>query len=104
MWRPILKRCDDFLDLPLAESLEVRAERAKAMLEVDASLTAHVKALKERGADGPHVKTWVVGQLNPIRGGRGKADWDETLAQLRANAEAFDPAAVDLRRLGVGAG
>jgi ParB family chromosome partitioning protein len=102
VWRPILKRCDDFLEQPLLEALDVRAERAKAMLEVDALLTAHVKALKARGADGPHVKTWVVGQLNPIRGSRGKADWDDTLTKLRSKAEAFDPETVDLRRLGVG--
>ncbi len=99
-YHPILKRCDGFLDAPLSEALEVREARAAALLEVDALVDEHVAALKERGFHSSYLKNFVVARINPLRGGRGEADFDETLAKMKAKAEAFDPSAVDAAAIG----
>ena len=100
-YQPILKRCDDFLDLPLSEALEVRAARAERVLAVDALVAQHIDALKARGIQSSYLRNFVVAQINPIpKGSRGKLDFDETLASFKDNAEAFDPAAVDPSAVG----
>jgi len=94
VYESLLKRCDEFLEQPFAAALEVRAARAAALFEVDALVVAAVAALKERGFSSSYLKAFVVGKVNPLKGSRGSADFDTTLAKLKAKAEAFDPASV----------
>ena len=63
-------------------------------------VSAHVNALKARGAESAYLRQYVLGQINPLRGSRGKAEFDPTLDRLHAGAQAFDPAAVNLAALG----
>lgn len=99
-YRPILKRADDFLDADLGEALETRALRAKVLVEIDEIVSAHIKVLKDRGAQSQYIRNVVVAAVNPLRGGKGKADFDETFETMRAKVDAFDPEAFDLRKLG----
>ncbi|MGE0708412.1 MAG: ParB N-terminal domain-containing protein [Planctomycetota bacterium] len=105
VYQSILKRCDAFLGQPLREALGVRAERAQRVLAVDELVTGLVNALKERGIVSSYLRNFVVARINPIaKGSRGAQDFDETIAALRENAEAFDPASVDPSALGGGGG
>ncbi|MEZ6186911.1 MAG: ParB/RepB/Spo0J family partition protein [Planctomycetota bacterium] len=94
VYESLLKRCDDFLDQPLSEALEVREARAQAVFRVDALVVAAVEALKARGFQSSYLKPFVMGKLNPLKGSRGKVEFDATFATLEAKAAAFDPASV----------
>ncbi len=89
-YHALLKRIDAFLGKPLAKALEVRAERAAALLELDAEVVIAMKALKDKGFDSPYLRPFVVARINPIRFQRGaKAEFDETIAKMLASAKKF---------------
>ena len=70
-YHPLLKRIDAFLARPLSKALEVRKERADAVLELDAAVVAAMAALKERGFESPYLRPFVVARINPIRFHKG---------------------------------
>jgi ParB family chromosome partitioning protein len=89
-YHALLKRIDAFLGKPLAKALETRAERAKALLELDAAVVAAMAALKERGFESPYLRPFVVARINPIRFQRSaKPDFDETIEKMLASAKKF---------------
>ena len=89
-YHPLLKRIDTFLGKPLADALEVRKERADALLELDAAVVAAMAALKERGFESPYLRPFVVARINPIRFQKGaKPEFDETIAKMLASAKKF---------------
>ena len=51
-YHPVLRRVEAFLDSPLPEALQTRAERAEKLLALDDLVVAAVAALKERGFTG----------------------------------------------------
>ena len=94
-YQPLLKRCDDFLEESLGETLAVRQQRAHALFAVDDVVVEKVDALKKRGFTSSYLKTFVVARVNPLRGAKGQADFDETMAKMIEKAQAFDPDSVD---------
>ncbi|HEU4342317.1 MAG TPA: ParB N-terminal domain-containing protein [Candidatus Binatia bacterium] len=66
-YHPILRRSDAFLKKPLRSALEVRQQRAKALMALDEIVVEKVDALKARGLTSPYLKTFVVARINPIR-------------------------------------
>ena len=89
-YHPLLKRVDTFLAKPLAKALEVRAERAGRLLELEEAVAAAMQALKDKGFESPYLRTFVVARINPLRFQRGaKADYDETLEKMLASAKKF---------------
>jgi ParB family chromosome partitioning protein len=89
-YHPILKRIDAFLGKPLARALEVRADRAASLLELDEAVVAAMKGLKDRGFESPYLRAFVVARINPIRFQRGaKAEFDETIQKMTASARKF---------------
>ena len=89
-YHPILKRVDGFLGKPLAYSLELRADRAASLLELDEAVAAAMKGLKDRGFESPYLRAFVVARINPIRFQRGaKAEFDETIQKMTASARKF---------------
>ncbi len=99
-YHALLKRIDTFLGKPLAKALEVREERAKALLELDEAVVAAMAALKERGFESPYLRPFVVARINPIRFQRGaKADFDETIARMLASARKFKAEGVKAEQL-----
>ena len=90
-YHPVLKRVESFLSSKLPRALEVREQRAEAVLAVDDAVAEAVARLKERGFESPYLKNFVVARINPLRSQRGKRGaFDETLATMRAAAERFD--------------
>jgi ParB family chromosome partitioning protein len=94
-YMPFVKRCETFLDEPIAETLPLRIERAARLLEVDKVVNRLVKELKDAGHDSAYLKAFVVARINPLRSTRKKKsdappDFDETIDKVLAKAEKFD--------------
>src|SRR5688572_3091449 len=66
-YHPILRRSDQFIKKPLEAALEVRRERAKALMDLDRTVVEKVEALKAKGLTSPYLKSFVVARINPIR-------------------------------------
>jgi ParB family transcriptional regulator, chromosome partitioning protein len=92
---PILKRVDKFLTGSFAKTLPIREERAALVKAADAALTAVVAALKKKGLNHPYVKNYVLARTTPLsRQRKTVPSFDQALAKLIANVEAFDIGAV----------
>ncbi|HEX5386526.1 MAG TPA: ParB/RepB/Spo0J family partition protein, partial [Gemmatimonadales bacterium] len=90
-YHPVLKRVEQFLPNRLSRALEIRAERAERLLELDAGVSEAMARLRERGFDSPYLRAFVVARINPLRFRRGaKADVDETIERMLAAARRFD--------------
>jgi ParB family chromosome partitioning protein len=104
-YAPVVKRLEGFLELPVAEALQVREARAELLLAWDDEVVAVVDALKAKGLSSPYLKNFVVARVNFLRFKKGgEFDFDETLATLRASTRKIDPAKVDQRALAAMAG
>jgi ParB family chromosome partitioning protein len=66
-YHPILRRSDQFIKKPLSDALEIRRDRAKALMDLDKTVVSKVEALKSRGLTSPYLKSFVVARINPIR-------------------------------------
>ena len=66
-YHPILRRSDQFIKKPLSAALEIRRDRAKALMDLDKTVVSKVEALKSRGLTSPYLKSFVVARINPIR-------------------------------------
>ncbi len=83
-FEPILRRCDGFLDQPLAESLPIREQRAEQVVEAHRLVRAVSDALKERGAWHEFVGAQIVSYANPLRRARKQHSFDETFEKMIA--------------------
>lgn len=102
-YMPIVRRCEAFLDEPIAETVPLRVERAGRLLELDTQVNKLVAELKDAGHESSYLKPFVVARLNPLRASRKTHDFDETIDKVLARAAKFDAAAVkasDLARSG----
>jgi len=96
VYQPVLKRIEDFLAAKLPAALEVRADRARRLAELDQAVAAAVAQLKERGFESPYLKNFVVARVNPLRfQGEKRAEWDATIDKMLASAKRFDAAKID---------
>ena len=105
-YQPVLKRIDDFLDVPLAKSLPAREARAVRLLAIDDRVTEIVAALKARGLTSPYLRPFVVGRINPIRFSKAASfDFDDVLDKMQKGAARFNTERVrqeDVARMGGG--
>jgi len=89
-YQPLLKRIDDFLDVPLARAMKTREARAKKLLEIDDRVGKIVEGLKARGLTSPYLRPFVVARINPIRFSKStEFDFDEVVARMGAAAAKF---------------
>lgn len=89
-YHPILRRSDQFLKKPLESSIEIRRERAKALMDLDKTVVEKVEALKAKGLTSPYLKSFVVARINPIRFRPKDApplSFDEVLDRMTKAAE-----------------
>ena len=95
-YNPVLKRCESFLGAKLPAAIELRAGRARKLMELDAAVSERVAELKARGLTSPYLKAFVVARVNPLRFQRGgeAPDWDETIDRMLAGARKLDAAKV----------
>ena len=104
-YHPLLKRIDGFLDDPLPHALEIRAQRAAKLLELDDAVTAAIEALRAKGLESPYLRAFVVARINPLRFQRGAgAPYEETIETMLAAAKAFDAGTVRPDHLAKAAG
>ena len=104
-YSPVLKRVEQFLDLPLPQAITVREARAAKLIELDESVGEVVKTLKERGFESPYLKAFVIARINPLRFKRGEdGDFDEVIDSMQASAAAFDASKVKVDQLAKSAG
>jgi ParB family chromosome partitioning protein len=89
-YHPILRRSDQFIKKPLEAALEIRRERAKALMDLDKTVVEKVEVLKAKGLTSPYLKSFVVARINPIRFRPKDAaplSFDEVLDRMTKAAE-----------------
>ena len=107
-YHPVLKRTDQFLNLPLPKALMKRTGIAKRILELDDVVIEQVEALKQRGLSNPYLKNFVVARVNPLRFRPKEADplsLDQALERMLSGARKFNPQKIkveDIARSGGG--
>ncbi len=91
VYQSVLRRIDEFLDLPLPKAVVERERRAKAVLAIDEKVTAIVEKLKARGLTSPYLRPFVAARINPIRFSKATSfDFDEVMQKMSAAAAKFN--------------
>jgi ParB family transcriptional regulator, chromosome partitioning protein len=91
VYQSVLRRIDEFLDLPLSKAIRERERRARLILGIDDRVTAIVEKLKARGLTSPYLRPFVVARINPIRFSKSTSfDFDDVLARMAASAGKFN--------------
>ena len=103
-YQPVLRRVEDFLELPLSKALPERMRRAKLILDLDEAVSEIAAKLKEKGLVSPYLKAFVVARINPTRFSKAaEFDFDEVLGKMTASARRFNADKIrqeDLARTG----
>lgn len=103
-YQPVLKRTDDFFELPISKALAEREKRAAKLLELDDAVSEIVQKLKDRGLTSPYLRPFVVARINPIRFSKStEFDSNEVLDKMIAAARRFKVEKVqqqDLAKMG----
>ena len=66
-YHPMVKRIEQFFEVPFSEALPMREARADQLLTVDDLVTERVAQLKAKGLESPYLKNFIVARANPIR-------------------------------------
>lgn len=101
-YHPVLKRVEQFLQVPMRGGLERRRNMAKILLALDDEIVKQVEALKARGLTSPYLKSFLVARVNPVRFRPKDAaplSFDEALDRMAKAAAKFDPEKVKLNDL-----
>lgn len=83
-YEPILRKCDGFMDRPLAECLPAREERAAKVVEAHRLVRAISDRLKEMDAWHEFVGAQIVSYANPLKRARKQHSFDETFDKMLA--------------------
>ena len=88
---PVLRRIDDFLEIPMAQAMKERSRRAAKVLKLDDAVNKVVAALKAKGLTSPYLKPFVVARVNPIRFSKStEFDFDEVMDKMIATTGRFN--------------
>jgi ParB family chromosome partitioning protein len=91
VYQSVLRRIDEFLDVPLPKAIRERERRARLVLAVDDRVTAIVEKLKARGLTSPYLRPFVVARINPIRFSKATTfDFDDVMQKMSASAGKFN--------------
>lgn len=66
-YHSILRRLEQFAELPLRKSIEVHRGYAQQLLKLDATVAEVVEQLKAKGLISPYLRAFVVARINPLR-------------------------------------
>jgi ParB family transcriptional regulator, chromosome partitioning protein len=83
-YEPILRKCDGFMDQPLAECLPVREGRAAKVVEAHRLVRTVTDRLKETGAWHEFVGAQIISYANPLKRARKKHSFDDTFDKMIA--------------------
>jgi ParB family chromosome partitioning protein len=90
-YQSILRRVDEFLELPMARAVKERERRGRKILKLDDHVSAAVDKLKARGLTSPYLKPFVVARVNYTRFSKATSfDYDEALDRIIASAAKFN--------------
>jgi ParB family transcriptional regulator, chromosome partitioning protein len=90
-YQSILRRVDEFLDVPIDKALKERERRGKKILKLDDAVSAAVEKLKAKGLTSPYLKAFVVARVNYTRFSKATSfDYDEALDKIIASAQKFN--------------
>ena len=90
-YQSILRKTDDFLDVPIAKALKERERRGKRVLKLDDAVSAVVEKLKKKGLTSPYLRSFVVSRVNYTRFSKSPSiDFDEAFDKITASAEKFN--------------
>jgi ParB family chromosome partitioning protein len=81
-YEPILRKCDGFLDQPLAEALLTREARAEKVVEAHRLVRSVTAQLKELGAWHDFVGAQIIAFANPLRTARKQHSFDDTFDKM----------------------
>ena len=88
-FEPILRKCDGFMDAPLAESLPVRESRAGRVVEAHRLVRAVSDKLKEIGAWHEFAGAQIISYANPLKRARKQHSFDQTFDKLIAKLDSL---------------
>lgn len=97
---PVVSRCEQFRDEPLAAALRERERRAQKLLALDALVTEAITRLKAAGFTSGYLKPVVVARINPLRflqakpGQPVRGEFDKTIDRMMQGAQKFDASKV----------
>ncbi len=90
-YHSILRRLESFTDQPLRSAIKIHEKRAGMVLDLEESVAAVVKQLKERGLVSPYLRSFVVARINPLRWIQGEPPpLEEVLKTMRQRAAKFN--------------
>ena len=91
VYNSVLRRIDEFLEMPLPKAIHERERRARLVLAIDDRVTTIVEKLKARGLTSPYLRPFVVARINPIRFSKSTSfDFDEVMQKMTASAAKFN--------------
>jgi hypothetical protein len=85
-----LKKCDGFVDEPLADAYETRQGRAQKVLDAAKAVKAVEDALKARGSWHSMARYQIISYANPTKRARKPSDFDRTFAKFIATLEELE--------------
>lgn len=90
LFEPILRKCDGFMDVALAEASPVRETRAGRVVEAHRLVRAVTDRLKEIGAWHEFAGAQIISYANPLKRARKQHSFDQTFDKLIAKLETLD--------------
>ena len=97
-YHSIIKRCDDFMELPIAKALAKREARAELFLGLYEDVNSVVPPHQEARFKTAYLKPFVVARINPLRFVRAakpgqkapRAELEPTIKKMIESAKKFD--------------
>jgi ParB family transcriptional regulator, chromosome partitioning protein len=89
-YEPILRKCDGFMDQPLAECLPIRDGRAAKVVEAHRLVRSVTDKLKEMDAWHEFVGAQIISFANPLKRARKQHSFDDTFDKMIAKLRDLD--------------
>jgi ParB family chromosome partitioning protein len=91
VYHPILRRLESFSQEPLRSAIKDHEKRAGMVLDLEEKVAAVVSKLKERGLLSPHLRSFLVARINPLRWIKGEPPpLEDVLKTMRERATKFN--------------
>ncbi len=81
-YESMLRKCDGFMDAPLAETIEMREARAARVVEAHGLVKAITDKLKELGTWHEFATAQIISYANPLKRARKQQTFDDTFTKL----------------------
>ena len=89
-FEPILRKCDGFMDKPLADCFPIREARSAKVVEAHQLVRSVTNKLKELGVWHEFVGAQIVAFANPLRRARKQHSFDDTFDKMIARLRELD--------------